>query len=92
MVTKQQVIDVLLAHGYEKDKFGHYQKTTHNGSENKTYRYKLSGVLARKEVQAKIGGKNEWLRVSSQYYGKLTIGTSNPGGKPILQGMSRLYV
>jgi hypothetical protein len=69
-MTKDDLIKWLLSKGYHVDKFGHYQKTKDNGVK---YRYKIQNISVRYESQAKIGDKNEWLRIASNYLKNLSI-------------------
>jgi hypothetical protein len=71
MITINEFEQWVLRHGYKKDKFGHWQKTTEIGAE---YRWKLSRVMARHEIKVKhIDGSNEWVRISSGYLKNLEI-------------------
>ena len=69
MVTKQDMIKWAIRHGYSKDKYNHYQK-----KDGKTYRLKLSNVMARLELKLCFDkteyspSHNEWTRLRSGYY------------------------
>ena len=76
-VTKEVVQNWLVEHGYEKDRWGNFQKT----EGDTRFRYKLSGVMARKEGFTFSG---QWVRLRSGYYKKLSI---NANGQLI--GMER---
>lgn len=47
MVTRQALIDWALRHGYVRDRFGHYQKTTKDGER---FRLKFQTASIRKEI------------------------------------------
>ena len=71
MITKDEFEQWAIRHGYTKDRFGHWQKTSERGSE---YRWKLSKVMARHEIKVKhTDGSNEWVRISSGYLKNLEI-------------------
>ena len=78
---------VLVADGWEKDRFGHYQKTAQRRiphvdhpegviSERK-YRVKMQDQSCRLEVQVRheatkySPAKNEWVRLGGDYYSKI---------------------
>ena len=67
-MTRENFIEICEKWGYQKDRFGHYQKSfVDKHGEIKIYRLKISKILVRKEVKAKIGDKNEWIRLASGY-------------------------
>lgn len=87
-MKREQFEEILKADGWEKDRFGHYQKT-----ECKTvphvdhpegiireikYRVKMQDLTCRVEVQVRYEAteyspaKNEWVRVGGDYYRKIT--------------------
>ena len=68
-MTKGELGTFLKSHGYHQDKYGHWQKE----SGGKVYRYKISGISARKEFKADICGKNEWLRIASGYLKNMSV-------------------
>jgi hypothetical protein len=68
-MTKQELINWGLRHGYAHDKYGHMQKTE---GESQT-RLKLQEISVRFEIRYKIGGSNEWMKRKGGYYSKLTV-------------------
>lgn len=79
-MTKDQFIAWALRHGYKPDRFGHYQKDTGE----KVIRLKLSSIAVRYEIKSNICGRNEWIRIKSGYYSKLSLSSEDK-----LQGLSR---
>lgn len=75
-MTKQEFVTWAESVGFKQDTYGHYQKTQKDG---RKVRLKLSSVAVRYEVQVKMPdspyqkGKNEWVRIRSGYYSKLSI-------------------
>lgn len=69
-MKKQELIDWAVSRGFEKDKFGHMQKTRSDG---KVLRLKIQPTSVQYEIKSKIGNHNEWLRLFSGYYKNLTI-------------------
>ena len=68
-ITKKQFIDWAISRNWEKDKWGHLQKT----SGGKQYRFKISTTSVRYEVKihfepTKYGPKSEWMRLRSGYF------------------------
>ncbi len=86
MITKQQLETWAEQHGFQKDKWGYFQKSN-NGKE---YRLKLSNIAVRYEVKIHHDGTkysqpdNEWIRLQSGYFKDLSI---TPDGK--LVGLKR---
>lgn len=85
-MTKRQLIDWALAHGWTQDRFGHLQRITQDLSAV-TYRLKLSSIAVRYET--KVGAS--WVRLRSAYYSKLSVSaegkvvgmhTGHPGFAP----------
>lgn len=69
-MTKQEFIDWATRRGWQKDKFGHLQKT----AAGKEYRYRLSDIMARLEVKVHFNcGDSEWKRIFSGYFKDLKI-------------------
>jgi hypothetical protein len=64
-MTRDELITWATRHGWKRDRWGHLQKESENG----TYRLKLSRIAARHEVKTPFG----WHRVTSGYYKDLTI-------------------
>lgn len=85
-VTKELVQSWLREHDYTETRWKTFQKavtrTTAEGSATAVYRFKLSAVMARKEVRSADGER--WFRVASGYYKKLSV---NANGQ--LVGMER---
>jgi hypothetical protein len=78
-MTKQELIEWALRHGYTKDKYGHLQKTR----DNVTHRLKLQATSARIERQLVFehnmfrDRRTEWYRIRSGYYKNLSINPEN---------------
>lgn len=83
-MTKDQFIKWAQGRGWQLDRFGHLKKTGEGG--RKLYRFKLSRVAVRYEVQlpsttrsfgfdrdGKLTTTNTWVRLRSGYFSKLTI-------------------
>jgi hypothetical protein len=68
--TKDTVLGRLHQWGWTKDRWGHMKKTTLNG---KLLRIKVQARSFRLEKQVNICGKNEWLRISSGYFGSCRV-------------------
>jgi hypothetical protein len=64
-MTRQEVEAWLDKNGYERDKWGHYQRTRFGDR----FRLKLSKLAVRHEVKSRYG----WLRVKSAYYSHLRL-------------------
>ncbi len=80
-MKREELENWLISKGYSKDKFGHYQKASNNGT---VTRFKMQSNSARYERKAEIVDHNEWIRLASGYYKSLSI---TPEGK--LAGMKR---
>lgn len=70
MTTRFELVTELRASTWKEDRYGHFV-VTHN---DKKYRLKIQAMSVRFEKQALIAGKNEWLRVISDYYKNITVG------------------
>lgn len=74
-MTKEQLEQWAERHGFQKDKWGYYQKS----ADGKEYRLKLSSIAVRYEVKIHHDGdkysppSNEWVRLQSGYFKDLTI-------------------
>lgn len=81
-MTKQEFIAWAKSRGWESDRWGNLQKSMKKKGELHDticdYRYKLCPRVVRLEVKIKIGDTNEWIRIRSGYYSKLSL---NEGGK-----------
>lgn len=66
-MTRDELIQWATRNGWELDRWGHLQKTEHNGLRH--YRIKLSRIDARFEVKSAHG----WVRVRSGYLKDLSI-------------------
>lgn len=67
---KDTVIGRLHQWGWDRDRWGHMKKTTATG---KLLRVKVQAKSFRLERQVKVGGKNEWVRISSGFFGKCKV-------------------
>lgn len=82
MVTKQQITDWAIRHGYKPDKYGHLQ---HSGKVNGTRRIKLQDKSFRFEVKSEpVQGAASWTRLRTGYYATVTISKDDK-----LQGVIR---
>lgn len=86
-MKREQFEAVLVADGWEKDRFGHYQKTKQWRTQQvdspevvireRKYRVKMQDLSCRIEVQVRYEAteyspaKNEWLRWGGDYYSKI---------------------
>ena len=68
MKKKELIATWITPYGWEADRFGHFQKNTSKSR----YRLKLTKAVVRLERHAVICGKNEWRRLRSEYYSKIT--------------------
>ena len=72
-MKREQFEAVLVADGWKKDRFGHYQKTIRE----RKYRVKMQDLSCRIEVQVRYEAteyspaKNEWVRLGGDYYSKI---------------------
>ena len=78
-MTKQDLINAMLAKGYMLDRYGHLTKTV----DGKDYRIKLQSKSFRKEVKVCIEhtygpSQTKWVRLFGGYYGQCHI---SPDGK-----------
>lgn len=69
-MTKQEFENWALAHGWEKDHYGHYHK--------EEYRFKVQSRSVRLEKSATVdhyGGKQQkiWVKFRSGYFSSLSI-------------------
>lgn len=78
-MTRDDLEVWLKKRGYEKDRWGHYQKTRADGTK---IRMRLSKIAVRHEV--KSPGFGQWVRTRSGYFKNLSLSDE---GK--LQGMKR---
>lgn len=65
-MTRQELEQWTVRHGYVKDRYGHYQRQTENRS---VRRIKLSRVSVRLEVKSGHG----WVRLRSGYYKNISL-------------------
>lgn len=85
-VTRDEVRRLLVEeHGWTEDRFGHLRKTVTTNEVRvgddvvtpysvREYRFKLSKVMARREVQVvHHDGSKSWIRIKSGYYKDLRI-------------------
>lgn len=81
-MKREQFEAVLVADGWEKDRFGHYQKTIQKHIpegviHERKYRVKMQDlscrieVLIRYEATEYSPAKNEWARLGGDYYSKI---------------------
>ena len=70
MITKSQLEQWALRHGFCLDNYGHYQKVT---TEGKIYRLSFNKLAVRYEVKI----QNEWVRISSGYYKNISISSDD---------------
>jgi len=73
-MTKQELINAMLAKGYSLDRYGHLTKTI----DGKEYRIKLQAKSFRKEVKVHIEHSYgpptvKWVRLYGGYYGQCYI-------------------
>ena len=73
-MTKQELINAMLAKGYSLDRYGHLTKTI----DGKEYRIKLQAKSFRKEVKVHIEHSYgpptvKWVRLYGGYYGQCHI-------------------
>jgi hypothetical protein len=74
-MSKQEVIDWALNHGWHRDNFGHVQMELRNTK----YRLKLQKTSIRYEKQVTYSdGQHAWVRLTSVYYSELV---NNPDAK-----------
>ena len=79
MIDKRQLEQWAEQHGYQKDKWGHYQKSA-NGND---YRLKISNIAVRYEFKIHDKGteysrpNNRWIRLQSGYFKDLSITPDN---------------
>jgi hypothetical protein len=77
-MTKDEVIQWAVRHGFTSDKYGHMQKTRANGDR---FRLKLQDKSWRYEKRISFGQLNideykhpdEWMRLTSGYYSHTTM-------------------
>jgi hypothetical protein len=67
---KSAILLKLREFGWEQDRWGHFKKPNKNGN---LLRVKVQKRSLRLEGQHKIGNKNEWVRISSDFFGKIKI-------------------
>jgi hypothetical protein len=67
-MTKQELTAWAERHGFERDKYGHYQKTTATG---KRYRIKLQAHSMRWEIRNEE--IKEWVKQWGAYYSYLRV-------------------
>ncbi len=81
-LSKQQLKEWALRHGYSEDKYGNMVKTMPSaisGHEPKEYRLKFQDTSLRREVKVKHSAtkyspaSSEWVRLTSGYYKDLSI-------------------
>lgn len=86
-MKREQFEAVLVADGWEKDRFGHYHKTVRWRTQlvdspevvirEREYRIKMQDLSCRIEVQIRYEAseyspaKNEWARLGGDYYSKI---------------------
>ena len=73
-MTKQELINAMLAKGYSLDRYGHLTKTI----DGKEYRIKLQAKSFRKDVKVHIEHSYgpptvKWVRLYGGYYGQCHI-------------------
>ena len=73
-MTKQELINAMLAKGYSLDRYGHLTKTI----DGKEYRIKLQAKSFRKDVKVHIEHSYgpptvKWVRLYGGYYGQCYI-------------------
>lgn len=72
-MKREQFEAVLVADGWEKDRFGHYQRAIRE----RKYRVKMQDLSCRIEVQVRYEAtkyspaKNAWVRWGGDYYSKI---------------------
>ena len=76
-MTKQDFIEWAISKGWEKDKWGHLQKTI----DGETRRFKLQKTSVRLEYKSRFGN---WNRIYSGFYSQLYL---TPDG--IVRGFKR---
>ena len=59
----------MISNGWVLDRWGNLKKAD---SEGKVYRIKMCKRVIRYEAQLRIANKNEWMRLRSWYYSKIT--------------------
>lgn len=69
---RNNIFNTLRKLGYEEDRWGHFKKTVASGN---VYRVKVQKTSLRFEKRVKLSGYrgNEWVRVSSDYFGKIKV-------------------
>lgn len=67
---KESIFRTLRSYGWEQDRWGHYKFTQSNGKE---LRVKVQAKSLRLERKCLIGDKNEWIRVSSDFFGNIKV-------------------
>lgn len=78
-MTRQQFLDWAKSKGWEEDKFGHLHKTLMTATGMRSFRFKVSSISVRYEIQVHHPGgeywpaKNEWMRLRSGYFKDLRI-------------------
>lgn len=78
-MTKAQFIDWAKSKGWEEDKFGHLHRTVMTGAGMRAYRFKVSAISVRYEVQVHhpageySPARNEWMRLRSGWLKDLRI-------------------
>lgn len=86
-MKREQFEEILKAEGWERDRFGHYQKTVRKVvsrpdhpegvTRERKYRVKMQDLSCRIEVQVRYEAteyspaKNEWVRLGGDYYSKI---------------------
>ena len=66
---KMEIKNIMTSKGWELDRWGHLKKTNEN---DRIYRIKMCARVMRLEKKIKVGFKNEWMRIISVYYSKVT--------------------
>lgn len=73
-MTGQEFMDWAKSKGWEEDRFGHLRISRAPDGELRLYRFKISKIAVRYEIQVVYDdGKKDWLRLRSGYLKDLEI-------------------
>ena len=80
MTNDMEFKEFLTKNGWERDRWGHMQKTADDG---KQYRWKFQKKSVRLEVQVKeqYSNRNKWARMKSAYYSQIEVYSGKITGK-----------
>lgn len=71
-MTRDEFIIWAERHGFRKDRYGHLVRDL-SSTGGDVRRLKMSKSKVRFEIRAEIGGRNEWIRLRSGYFSKMSL-------------------